>query len=322
MNSFVFPKPINDESDTFDILQYMRVHHFASGNRDYMKYGIRDGRLVHINDVQSGLKCNCVCPECASRLVARKGQKVSHHFAHYKSADCNHGTETALHIMAKNIISQKKRLFVPRTPKSIYMDDSIGRIVEFEYAEVEKQLSDTLRSDVLLSIDNRFLNVEIKVTHEVDVHKRIELFNFGIPTIEIDLSSTRSNFNADLIEKVILKGTFTKLIFSPKSKDIFAKQLLGEWKDVFEDRYVKNCPFTRSRAYFLDILMETSGPKCHACWGFDEYRDFSGKLLCRGVLGNLNYKEIDKILALEKENGHIRNVELLMTDGSIFKKSF
>lgn len=322
MNNFIFPRPINTENGPFNIRSEKHDHDYANHNGDYMKYGLKDGILVHINDVQSGLKCNCVCPECASPLVARKGQKVSHHFAHYKSADCNHGTETALHIMAKNIIFQKKRLFVPRTPKSIYMDDSIGRIVEFEYAEVEKQLSDTVRSDILLHTGDRFLNVEIKVTHEVDFHKRIELFNLGIPTIEIDLSGIRSSFDADIIENAILKGMFTKLVFSPKAKDIFAKQLLGEWKDVFSNRYVKDCPLTNGKAYFVDLLMQGNGSECHECCGFDEYQDFSDKFLCRGLLGNIDYKAIEKILVIEKEENHIRNIELLMTDGSIFKKDF
>ena len=32
-----------------------------------------DGRLLHIGEVPSGLACNCVCPGCGRRMVAKKG---------------------------------------------------------------------------------------------------------------------------------------------------------------------------------------------------------------------------------------------------------
>lgn len=65
-------------------------------------YGVRDGRLVHISEVDSGVACGCICPECAGQLVARKGPKTAHHFAHYPGADCN--PETVLHRLGKQLL--------------------------------------------------------------------------------------------------------------------------------------------------------------------------------------------------------------------------
>lgn len=285
-----------------------------------LKYGLLNEKLVHISEVVSGLECNCVCPHCGSRLIARKGNEKTHHFAHYKLADCNHGTETALHIMAKNIIAQTKQIFVPLVHKDIYGNSGGGKVVAFEKAELEKQLSDTVRSDVLLSNGDRFLNVEIKVTHEIDLNKKIELFNLGIPTIEIDFSDIKSNFTTQLIEKRLLDGLYTELIFSPKRKDIFAKLLLGEWKKIHRNSYVNDCPLTHSKAYFVDYQGKGGSSQCHECNGFYESNRYSGWLLCRGVLDDLDYSKIDKILHLEKEEKHIRHVKLLMSDGSIFEK--
>lgn len=43
---------------------------------------IDDGRLVTIDEVESGLACNCICDGCGAPMVARKGQEKAHHFGH------------------------------------------------------------------------------------------------------------------------------------------------------------------------------------------------------------------------------------------------
>ena len=103
---------------------------------EYLKYGLLNDELVHINEVASGLECNCICPFCKSQLIAKKGQKKTYHFAHYRLADCNHGTETALHIMAKNLVAQTKKLWVPFIPQNVYDDSENGKVVCFEKAEI------------------------------------------------------------------------------------------------------------------------------------------------------------------------------------------
>ncbi|WHY77279.1 competence protein CoiA family protein [Neobacillus sp. WH10] len=71
-----------------------------------LPYGLKDGKLVHISDVEKGLKCECVCPACNHPLIARKGEKTAHHFAHYNGSECAKSVETALHS-----ISPSKYLF-------------------------------------------------------------------------------------------------------------------------------------------------------------------------------------------------------------------
>lgn len=68
-------------------------------------YGERDGQLVHISEVDGGLDCNCLCPECRSPLVARKGLKITHHFAHHRSPECD--AETVMHHIAKRLLFQR-----------------------------------------------------------------------------------------------------------------------------------------------------------------------------------------------------------------------
>lgn len=289
---------------------------------DYLVYGLQGNKLVHINDVERGLDCNCLCPHCKAPLIAKKGNIRARHFAHYELDDCNRGTETALHMIAKNIVAQSCKVYVPYVPQTEYDFSKRGQIMIFENAILEKQLSDTVRGDVVLYSRERCLNVEIKVTHQVDFKKVIELFNIGIPTIEVDFSDLKSSFTPEMIEQRLLSGENTRLIFSPKSKDIFAKWILGEWKIVHNTvygTYVNDCPRTRSKAYFQDIRSRGGSQQCHECHSFLSYYKSTGeeKYLCYGCLDGIDFSNIEKILHLEKEENHIHSVRLLMNDGSV-----
>ncbi len=76
-------------------------------------WATRDGRVVHISEVFRGLKCGCICSECGSRLVARKGLKRKHHFAHESSDVCLNAGETGLHKAAKGILVRRKEIVLP-----------------------------------------------------------------------------------------------------------------------------------------------------------------------------------------------------------------
>lgn len=65
-------------------------------------YGEHQGKLLHISEVPQGLACECVCPACQEPLVARKGEKTKHHFAHYPGANCS--AETVLHQLGKRLL--------------------------------------------------------------------------------------------------------------------------------------------------------------------------------------------------------------------------
>ena len=79
----------------------------------YLTYAINaDGKLVHIDDVPNGTKCNCICPSCKAPLIAKnKGNKEiergkMHHFAHQSGYNCTSAYETMLHLLAKEKIRE------------------------------------------------------------------------------------------------------------------------------------------------------------------------------------------------------------------------
>ena len=76
-------------------------------------YALRNGKLVSIHTVPSGLACACICTACLQPLIARKGAKMTHHFAHHQGEDCPFAAETMLHRLAKEMLAKKKHLALP-----------------------------------------------------------------------------------------------------------------------------------------------------------------------------------------------------------------
>ena len=72
-------------------------------------YALKDDEIIGIQEVESGLKCGCCCPACGEVLVAKKGEKMMHHFSHYAVNNCEYGYESSIHLAAKDILSKAKK---------------------------------------------------------------------------------------------------------------------------------------------------------------------------------------------------------------------
>lgn len=151
-----------------------------------------NGRLVHVNDVPSGLACDCTCPECGALLIARKGKKNQHHFAHANGADCEGARMTALHMLAQQIIQDERKI---RTPwfKDYYEDPS--KLIYFESVLLEQRFKTAeinRRPDCVGIIKKGDIEykvwIEIKVKHAIDEDKRNDIKHLGAICMEINLS--------------------------------------------------------------------------------------------------------------------------------------
>lgn len=152
-------------------------------------YALKDGVLTHISDVESGLKCGCVCAGCKGELIAKKGEIKVHHFAHV-NAECAHAYESALHLLAKDLFCQLKDFRLP-----VYSAESVPfsktmPVISISDFEAKKEVwFGSFKPDVVLyKNDIPVLFVEIAVTHFVDDEKYNKIANLGISCIEIDLS--------------------------------------------------------------------------------------------------------------------------------------
>lgn len=151
-------------------------------NRNYILMAVnKAGKNVYIDEVPNGKQCGCICKECGGELVARHGKIKVHHFAHANEKDngkisCS---QTALHLLTKEIIAEEGIVPIPRSGK-----------IEFHLAdkvELEKSLGDII-PDIFVTVKGRPFMVEILVTHAVDEDKLDKIKEHRISCIEIDLS--------------------------------------------------------------------------------------------------------------------------------------
>ncbi len=70
-----------------------------------ISFALKEGRVVHVDAVDRGRACRCICPACEGPLVARKGNIRVHHFAHDADTACD--GESALHATARLLLFQR-----------------------------------------------------------------------------------------------------------------------------------------------------------------------------------------------------------------------
>lgn len=158
-------------------------------------FGQRDGHLYAPGDVARGLACECLCPSCQSRLIANQGQSKRPYFSHHRNPECPGGYETAVHLMAKQIIEQAGGVTIPahgvevRVP--LIEGQSLRETVTYplKWCElsgiVSEQSLGPWRPDLQAQLKNNApLRIEIAVTHFTESGKAGEVDNL----MEIDLS--------------------------------------------------------------------------------------------------------------------------------------
>lgn len=223
------------------------------------QFALKGSRIVHISGVDSGLDCNCYCPDCGGRFVAYKGKVLRPHFKHYtESYSCRYSFETSLHFLAKEIIQQKKYLDVPAisweipfAPFNWFTKDlkqsstpllekrSIQRI-HFDKVEVEKW-EGNFKPDLKAYIGSKQLLIEITVTHGIDEQKLKKVKENDVPLLEVNLSYLQHEIDKKTLARLLYntKGDSKerlqnfKWIYNPKNERIKADQQLKSDK-IFE----------------------------------------------------------------------------------------
>jgi hypothetical protein len=274
-------------------------------NHIKLPFALRDGVLVHISEVESGLKCNCICPDCKSPLVARKKEgKVTPHFAHHNgNPDCKHALESALHRLAKDIIEEQKAIALPS-----YGIDHDGRWCLLSSERVQSVDSvileepvDNFKPDVIAKVKGHKLLIEIAVTHFADEEKRQKIKHKGISAIEIDLSSLNgAQFDrATLTEIIVNQCTHREWLYNSQTENLLKAELIKQQKieeeetkrqknlKVFYEKNRKDIVWIgdKSREHIENCPLKTNDPqsdglvsllKCLDCKYYQkEYRLFA-----------------------------------------------
>lgn len=181
----------------------------GSANKDEPIYFARSaaGDIVHISAVERGLAADCTCAKCGLKLLAAKGERNTHHFRHDAGVDCVGSGETALHILAKQILCAAKAVTLPAYT---YVGDDLvahqlvgAGVMEFDEMAEEGAIG-ARRADVVATRRGRQLAIEIYRTHLVDQDKTDDFRAVGVSALEIDLSDLPSDISMEALEQWVL----------------------------------------------------------------------------------------------------------------------
>lgn len=222
------------------------------------------GLLVDIRQVERGMRCGCICPQCRRRLIARKGTRNRHHFSHHPKDQrvclCSGGAESGLHIAAKHIIARWKSLM---TPALCHSEEGMSRFGEIltvtesipgDFFPVERSVlpdeeywSGDWVPDVALFGPKGELRIEIKVTHGISGQKLVKIERDAIQTLEFDLGKLRNDqgWNLDSLEHALKSDpTIVQWSFHPQFAGLKAKVHNELTRRIYESTngLIKNAP--------------------------------------------------------------------------------
>jgi len=217
----------------------------------HIGYAIRDAAVVHISEVPFGLACGCVCARCGERLIAKKGSRRAHHFAHDRDTDCPGGLETLVHLLGKEIYASApviilpayvyKGRFTPRGGARVEIDRQVFPPTRFQVTEcvVERGLGPIV-PDLILSSGEERLLVEITVTHPVDKVKLRRVRRLNIPLLEVrlgrqDMLLPRAALAKRLIDDLSIKSW----LFLPAQRAVEAEWVRVRRKAIADARAIR-----------------------------------------------------------------------------------
>lgn len=225
-------------------------------------FGFKKGRLVEVDDVPSGLRCGCVCPGCQGDLIARKGEVNAHHFAHAHAKDsdlCEYGTETAIHLMAKQILCEEKGIFAPASLiEKKDVDDrgnshTASRVAHNKGSLVfDEVVSETSFGaaipDILATMGGKQFIIEIAVTHFCGKDKISAFREEHCNVLEVDLRSFTKNLpTKEELRSYLMEEEATREWLSLKSYGDVENQVEKELQEKIAAANLRNKAKTVTR---------------------------------------------------------------------------
>lgn len=252
-------------------------------------YALKNGVLTSIENVEKGKACNCICAACGEELIAKKGNKNMHHFAHQAGGNCEYGYESSLHLMAKEVLEKAQKMTLPAVyvnfPQSYKKRELISDVSEIciERVELEKRIN-TIVPDIVVHAGGKHFFVEIFVTHEIDESKLEKIREIGVSTIEIDLSKQEESMTLEQLAEILLGESERKQWKYNALENKYLQMFLraAEKKDIVSRGFamhVDNCPINartwrgKSYANFIEDCLY-----CKYCIS----NTHEGGILCSG----------------------------------------
>ena len=262
-------------------------------------YGLTaDGKYAYIDDVENGLLCNCTCPTCGSKLIARnEGKKNKHHFAHYSNVECDYICQTNIHCMAQEILQDEEYIILPPDYEDCgnwrcLYDENAYRC-HIDHIESEKRISNII-PDIVVTSGTATIFIEIYVTHAVDETKRKKIENLGnCFVVEIDLSDLAyKDLSKEQLRDYLFDLKRMRWIFNPATNPLHKSLKISLTDQGLEkEQNLVICPQGRLHKRRLSSCKE-----CSMYFGQD---NDCIKCLYNCVFSN-NQKPLPKLVPLKK----------------------
>ncbi len=217
-----------------------------------LQYALKDNTLVSVDQVEKGLACNCICPACKAQLVAKKGEKNKHHFAHHNGSSCATGYQTSLHLLAKDLINEKKMIKIPPVYCEMFREDAnepkgytfkkekISEATVLKDVKVSLEQKDNgIIPDIIVEYKERKLYVEIYVSHKVDDNKKAIVQNNNVSMMEIDLSDVNRMISKEELSKYLFERTSKSVWIYNTYKNKIKKEQLAKKNDFIKKQKIE-----------------------------------------------------------------------------------
>lgn len=228
---------------------------------NHAAYGMRDGKLLFIADVPRGLACDCLCACCGRPLIAKKGDIRRHHFSHIEITDCRGATESVLHLLSKELLTELDSVLIPSYEFGKRRSTKAGTLVQHQARVAEggrvpvhsvkvEQHENGFIPDIIIESGSKSLIVEVAVSHKVSRAKLRRMRKRGLPAIEIRLNQSDSFLPRDLLRAKLQSDLASKTwLFHPGQLDA-ERTFRYKWLDaVAHDRMSRSMPCRRTPAY-------------------------------------------------------------------------
>lgn len=189
------------------------------------------GRIVDIHDVPPHVEGTFRCAECGQFVRRKQGNVRVWHFAHMGETVCTKAFETALHLLAKQILVESDTLHAPALVCQLYERPGpeditlcIEHTLQWDAAGEAEVWIDGIRPDFRGVCHGEAIFVEVTVTHEPDASKLEALKRIQTPTLEIDLSAVSRDVTAPEVRRRVLDATEGKRwVFYPGEAEARAR---------------------------------------------------------------------------------------------------
>lgn len=175
------------------------------------------GVFKRVDQVESGLACDCYCPDCGTALIAKKGDKVQHHFSHRASdADivnfksCGYDFWRSLHLLCFRALKDLGAFRMPTISvgyKETFLEEEYkeqnilvpGRMVKLDSVEYDYFTKDhRLKTIIARTGDFTFLICPLFSKEKDSTFNTYEyLARKGkgeIPVVLLDMESIKEDF--------------------------------------------------------------------------------------------------------------------------------